>query len=77
MIVKPSSLKLPLRSQGRRSRGGNWAGVVGDAIAVGVDPGPLLDHGGVKVRVSTGMLVEVVAPHESLLADGAQEFLFP
>lgn len=59
------------------SRGGNWAGVVGDSVAVGINAWPFLDHRGVKVRVSAGVLVKMVAAHESLLADGAEELLFP
>lgn len=51
--------------------------MVGDSVTVSIDPRPFLDHGGVKVWVSAGVLVEMVAPHKSLLADGAEELLFP
>jgi hypothetical protein len=36
-----------------------------------------LDHAGVELGVTPGMLGEVVAPHEALLAQRTAELLFP
>ena len=34
-------------------------------------------HGGLEVRVAAGVLDQVVAAHEALIAEGAQEALLP
>lgn len=36
-----------------------------------------LDHAGVELGVTTGMLCEVIAPHEALLTEWTAELLFP
>lgn len=36
-----------------------------------------LDHTGVELGVTPGVLCEVVAPHEALLTEGTTELLLP
>lgn len=47
-----------------------WAGGEGCALVAS-------QHGRLEVRVATGMLDQVVAAHEALIAQWAEEALFP